>query len=54
MAILRVSIFLPPESQPTLLKVLSSLAQNINTTKSFTLISDSGFLHILPTPGSEK
>nr|KAF6484493.1 farnesyltransferase, CAAX box, beta [Rousettus aegyptiacus] len=33
--------------------VLSSLTQSINTTNSFTLISDSGFIHILPMPGSE-
>lgn len=31
---------------------MSSLAQSVNTTKSFTLISDSGFIHVLPAPGS--
>ena len=34
--------------------MLSSLTPSINTIKSFTFISDSGFIHILPTPGSEK
>lgn len=34
--------------------VLSFLTQSINTTKSFTLIYDSGFIPVLPTRGSQR